>query len=310
MIKLLINFYFIFVLISCQIDESNFQNKSNNDDINSSSEPQNIYKKSNNNNSSVFPAIQYILEDPYYIDGVVHIPEENYQYNEFGLASFYDKEIHNTKTINGDFNKVTEILGRHKTLPIPSIVKVTNLENGLFLTVKVIDRHNDNATLIQVSRKTALLLKFFKNKITKVKVEIILDASKQLKVVTKSMSDPAFFNTIDKAPTDKITILKLEDDENEDEVSNIKKIKFIDQPVEIGFDEIFVKELFLKIYGFKSFNSAKSVISELDESYKNNIISIDKSYILILGPLSNIEAKNLVLSFIAKGYKNTKLTLE
>ena len=131
MIKLLINFFFIFTLISCQIDDLNFQNKADNDIAVSSSEAQNIFKKAKNINRSVFPVIQYVLEDPYYIDGVVHIPEENYQYNEFGLASFYDKEIHNTKTINNDFNKVTEILGRHKTLPIPSIVKVTNLEEKL-----------------------------------------------------------------------------------------------------------------------------------------------------------------------------------
>ena len=66
-----------------------------------------------------------------------------------------------------DINKVTELLGRHKTLPLPSIVKITNLENGLSLTIKIVDRHNDNASIIQVSRKVAQLLRFYKNKITK-----------------------------------------------------------------------------------------------------------------------------------------------
>ena len=227
------------------------------------------------------------------------------------MATFYERELHNIKTINNDFNKVTELLGRHKTLPLPSIVKITNLENGMFLTLKIIDRHNDNSTLIQVSRKTSQLLKFYKNKITKVKVEIIPDASKQLKIVTQSMSDPFFFDTIDKAPTDIITILELEnEDEEKEETKNLKKIELIWEPIELGFEEVTNKELFLKIYGFKSFDIAKSSISALNKSYKSNIINIDNSYILTLGPLSNLDAKNLVLSFISKGYKETKFILE
>ena len=80
------------------------------------------------------------------------------------MANFYGKELHNKKTINNDLNKVTELLGRHKTLPLPSIVKITNLDNGLYLTIKINDRHNDNSSLIQVSRKTAQLLRFYKIK--------------------------------------------------------------------------------------------------------------------------------------------------
>ena len=71
--------------------------------------------------------IFYYIGDPYFIEGVEYIPEENYSYSEIGLASFYGKELHNSKTINNDYNKVTELLGRHKTLPIPSMVKITNL---------------------------------------------------------------------------------------------------------------------------------------------------------------------------------------
>ena len=56
---------------------------------------------------------------------------------DIGLATYYDKELHNQKTANNDLNKVTELLGRHKTLPLPSIVKITNLENGLSLTIKL-----------------------------------------------------------------------------------------------------------------------------------------------------------------------------
>ena len=90
--------------------------------------------------------IFYLIGEPYYIEGLKYVPEENYSYEEIGLATFYDKEIHNKRTANNDLNKVTELLGRHKTLPLPSIVKITNLENGLSLTIKIIDRHDDNTS--------------------------------------------------------------------------------------------------------------------------------------------------------------------
>ena len=89
------------------------------------------------------------MEIPYFIEGVQYVPEENYNYNKVGLATFYNSELHNKKTINNDYNKVTELLGRHKTLPIPSVVKVTNLENGLSITLKINDRHDDNSSIIQ-----------------------------------------------------------------------------------------------------------------------------------------------------------------
>ena len=258
MIRLLTSFIFILIIVSCESYDPNFQKKLNNAESYNELSSQDLNKE-----ESDFSIIKYILEDPYYIDGVLYIPEEDYQYSEVGLASFYERELHNIKTINNDFNKVTELLGRHKTLPLPSIVKITNLENGMFLTIKIIDRHNDNATLVQVSRKTAQLLRFYKNKITKVKVEIIKDASKQLKVVTKSMSDPIFFDTIDKAPTDKITILEIDNEEVTD-ISNLKKVKFIERPVEIGTEEVLIKELYLKVYDFKTLNEAKNAISVLD----------------------------------------------
>ena len=310
MIKLLTNFIFIFIIISCESYDLNLKNKISKDRVETASNSQNIFKKDKNKKPSDSLVIKYILEQPYYIDGVKYVPEENYKYNEIGLASFYGKELHNVKTINNDFNKVTELLGRHKTLPLPSIVKITNLENGMFITLKIIDRHNDNATLIQVSRKAAQLLRFYKNKLSKIKIEIVPDSSKQLKVVTKSMSDPVFFDTIDNAPTEKITISELDEESSEVDTIKFKKIELIEQPIEIGIDEILTSELFLEVYGFKSYDMAKSAISELNNSYRSNILNIDKSYILTLGPLSNFQAKNLVLSFISKGYKKTKFILK
>ena len=48
--------------------------------------------------------IFYYLGEPYFIEGVSYIPEENYNYSEIGLSSFYGKELHNIKTVNNQIH--------------------------------------------------------------------------------------------------------------------------------------------------------------------------------------------------------------
>ena len=67
------------------------------------------YKESNKN----IPI--YFIGEPYFIEGVNIHPKEDYNYNETGLASFYGANLHRKKTINNEYNKVTELLARHKT---------------------------------------------------------------------------------------------------------------------------------------------------------------------------------------------------
>ena len=201
--KLIISFLF-FILFSCeQIPKNKILNKIETTKniieektTNSTNEKKELKKKIKENKINE-DNIFYLIGNPYYIEGVKYIPEENYSYQEVGLATYYDKELHNKKTANNDLNKVTELLGRHKTLPLPSIVKITNLENGLSLTIKIVDRHDDNPSIIQVSRKVAQLLRFYKNKITKVKVEILSDPSRQWKNVIMSINDNDFNNLIE-----------------------------------------------------------------------------------------------------------------
>ena len=257
--------------------------------------------KANKNN------IFYLIGEPYYIEGVKYIPEENYSYEEIGLATFYDKELHNKRTANNDLNKVTELLGRHKTLPLPSIVKITNLENGLSLTIKIIDRHDDNTSIIQVSRKVAQLLRFYKNKITKTKVEILSDPSRQWKNVTMSINDKDFNNTVESAPTEIVSISNIDEDLNtsEDQTDDIK----IEQPIELGFEEVDELDLYLHVNNFKNYQEIKNIVNEINLSDKYTSENIGNFFKLIVGPIDNKTADKLLSTFISKGYKESKLIL-
>ena len=251
--------------------------------------------------------IFYLIGEPYYIEGVKYVPEENYSYEEIGLATFYDKELHNKKTANNDLNKVTELLGRHKTLPLPSIVKITNLENGLSLTIKIIDRHDDNTSIIQVSRKVAQLLRFYKNKITKTKVEILPDPSRQWKNVTMSINDKDFNNTVESAPTEIVSISNIDEDLNtaEDQNEDIN----IEQPIELGFEEVDDLDLYLHVNNFKNYQEIKNIVNEINLSDKYTSENIGNFYKLIIGPIDNKTADKLLSTFISKGYKESKLIL-
>ena len=251
--------------------------------------------------------IFYLIGEPYYIEGVKYVPEENYSYEEIGLATFYDKELHNKRTANNDLNKVTELLGRHKTLPLPSIVKITNLENGLSLTIKIIDRHDDNTSIIQVSRKVAQLLRFYKNKITKTKVEILPDPSRQWKNVTMSINDKDFNNTVESAPTEIVSISNIDEDLNtaEDQNEDIN----IEQPIEIGFEEVDDLDLYLHVNNFNNYQEIKNIVNEINLSDKYTSENIGNFYKLIVGPIDNKTADKLLSTFISKGYKESKLIL-
>ena len=249
--------------------------------------------------------IFYLIGDPYFIEGVKYIPQEDYAYSEVGLATFYDKELHNQKTLNNDLNKVTELLGRHKTLPLPSVVKITNLENGLSLTIKIVDRHDDNASIVQVSRKVAQLLRFYKNKIAKVKVEVLSDPSKQWKNVTMSINETEFNKTVESAPTEIVSI------SNEDEVINTENIKeSLEQPIELGFEKVQKLELYLHINNFKNYAEIQKIIKEIDLNEKYTSENMGTFYKLIIGPIENETANKLVSTFISKGYKENEIILE
>ncbi len=309
--KLIISLFFI-ILISCENISKNevvgkIENTKNLIQDKASENVGKLIKNQKNKEKeiSTHDKIFYLIGDPYFIEGVKYIPKEDYSYSEVGLATFYDKELHNQKTLNNDLNKVTELLGRHKTLPLPSIVKITNLENGLSLTIKVIDRHDDNASVIQVSRKVAQLLRFYKNKIARVKVEILSDPSKQWKNVTMSINDEDFNSTVESAPTEIVSISNIDDDNEE-----ITLQEDIEQPIELGFQKVENLELFLHINNFKNYEDIQKIVNEIQLKEKFTSENMGDFYKLIIGPIENEVANKLVSTFILKGYKDNEIILE
>jgi rare lipoprotein A (peptidoglycan hydrolase) len=77
---------------------------------------------------------------PYHCRGSWHYPQRYYEYDEVGLASWYgDDWVGKPKATGEPFNK-NAFTAAHRTLPIPSIVRVTSLRNGRSIIVLIDDR--------------------------------------------------------------------------------------------------------------------------------------------------------------------------
>jgi rare lipoprotein A len=116
----------------------------------------------------------YKVGKPYKVNGIWYFPKEDYNYDEVGFASWYGPDFHNKRTANGEIFDMDSLSAAHKTLPLPSIIRVTNLQNGRSLILRVNDRGPFvNNRLLDVSRKAAQLLGFADQGTTKVRVELL-----------------------------------------------------------------------------------------------------------------------------------------
>lgn len=141
-----------------------------------------LLKSNGKNYVSLDPNGVYKIGTPYQVNNIWYYPQEDYAYKEVGIASWYGPDFHNGMTANGEKYDMHALTAAHRTLPLPSIVKVTNLENGKMVVVRVNDRGPFvNNRIIDVSKAAAEILGMTEQGTAKVRVEILQKESKQLK---------------------------------------------------------------------------------------------------------------------------------
>ena len=116
----------------------------------------------------------YKLGRPYKIGGIWYYPKEDPNYDEVGMASWYGPKFHGRRTANGEVFDMNQLTAAHTTLPMPSFVRVTNLDNGRSLKLRINDRGPfAKGRIIDVSRRGAQLLGFEKQGVARVRVQVI-----------------------------------------------------------------------------------------------------------------------------------------
>ena len=116
----------------------------------------------------------YKVGKPYQVGGVWYVPREDPGYNKVGTASWYGSQFHAKATANGETFDMNAMTAAHTTLPLPSLVEVTNLENGRKVVVRVNDRGPFvGDRIIDLSRAAARELGYESKGLAKVRVRYV-----------------------------------------------------------------------------------------------------------------------------------------
>jgi rare lipoprotein A len=123
----------------------------------------------------------YKIGKPYQVAGVWYYPKEEFDYDETGIASWYGPNFHAKLTANGEVFDQDAVSAAHKTLQLPCIARVTNLENGRSIVLRINDRGPFvNGRIIDLSRHSAQLLGMEGKGTARVRVQVIEDESRAL----------------------------------------------------------------------------------------------------------------------------------
>ena len=118
--------------------------------------------------------------NPYTIKGINYTPQTKRQsYEQTGTASWYGKKFHGHLTSNGEVYDMYAMTAAHKTYPLPSFVKVTNLTNNKSAIVRVNDRgpfHGNR--IIDLSYSAAYKIGVFDTGTAPVKIEVLMHTPK------------------------------------------------------------------------------------------------------------------------------------
>ena len=99
---------------------------------------------------------------------------QNHPHVQIGISSYYGKEFHKKRTASGQIFDMHKISAAHKTLPLGTKIRVTNLKNGRSLTMTITDRGPFvKGRILDVSYKAAKKLGFVNQGTTKVRIDVL-----------------------------------------------------------------------------------------------------------------------------------------
>ena len=128
-------------------------------------------------------APKYYIGTAYKVDDVQYIPVEDLTYNQTGIAGVIPTELNGTKTSNGEIFDINQMVATSKTLPLPTIVRVTNLDNGQSVVARVNNRGPFvNTRLMDLSPAAAQ--KIGLNGQAKVQIQVLAEQTTAVKNAT------------------------------------------------------------------------------------------------------------------------------
>jgi rare lipoprotein A len=273
----------------------------------------------------------YKVGQPYQVKDKWFYPREDYSYDETGIASWYGEDFHNHKTANGEIYNKNELTAAHKTLPLPCLARVTNLDNGRSIVVRVNDRGPfSGSRIIDLSQRSAQLLGFEDQGTAKVRVSVLADESKAIadamrrygKPVTVASAEPVSVVPasatisespliISGAPVETETIHPLRStEETRQELLNIKPLPTVVQLPVTNRTRIFVQAGAFTVPE-NALKEQRSLMRLGTTSVSTLVINGTKFYRVRLGPMANVPQADALLAKVKHaGVTNARIVVD
>tara|TARA_B100000686_G_C16750660_1_gene952257 strand:+ start:992 stop:1897 length:906 start_codon:yes stop_codon:yes gene_type:complete len=249
-----------------------------------------VVKKTVNNKNKVITSTK-LIEKPYQVDGKWFYPQDYSYFEEIGIAMPLINLETGEKTRNGEIYHDEIMMGAHRSLPLPSIIRVTNLSNGYSLRVRINHRGAfSNTNIITLSSSVFEKLKLNKEGDL---VKITLIHQNETFILNEAYTYDEEKKVSD-APISSVTIGSISEsstlNESNDEI----------EEAEITLDGFQIlndyqyNEVYIKVATFSFRESAKGIVDTITNKYHSKIMERFnsegvKKYIVVIGPFKNIE---------------------
>jgi rare lipoprotein A len=255
----------------------------------------------------------YKIGDPYAINGVTYVPRVEPDYDEAGIASWYGTEFHGKRTANGEIYDMNDVTAAHKTLPLPSYARVTNLENGRSIVVRINDRGPFvQGRVIDLSRRSAQLLGMDRQGTAKVRVKV-MNGSGNGFVAERPITTPQERTQMASA---RIEDVKTESLPPPDGVATAPDhVRLAALPAQVAIESVKPSAIFVQAGAFAQRDNATRVASRLrpvgDVRVAPHRTRERELFRVRIGPLASVAEADTVLSrVINAGFPEARIVVD
>lgn len=234
-----------------------------------------VIEDSNNKNN--IELIEKLIEEPYQVNGKWFYPYDYKKFEEIGLAQLETSLKNGSKTKNGEYYHNDTLTGAHRSLPLPSIIEVTNLNNGKSALVRV--NHREAFSSIKVVNLSEAVFKKLDMNQNGDLVKISLIDSNESFVLSEAYTYDEEKKIVE-APVSSVVVIEKDKNVSSDD-TNIK-------------DKSLYNKIFINIASFAFEESAQKIKRDLSSYdvriFESQNLSGNTEYRLLIGPYSDVES--------------------
>jgi rare lipoprotein A len=256
----------------------------------------------------------YKVGNPYKIEGTTYIPSEKFNHSEQGISSWYGPGFHGKRTANGEIFNKYDLTAAHRTLQMPSLVRVTNLENGRSIVLRVNDRGPfARGRVLDVSERAAELLGYKNKGTAKIRVDVMEEESRILSEAARQGLDTRgaeiAYNRDGKLPISLTSRGYIQTAAMGSDVAKLQTVRVHNVPVA-------PTNIFVQLGAFSNPQNAQALQAKLATKYSNvlikNVTAANGTFYRVrVGPLMNVPTADQTLkSVVDLGYQTAMIVVD